>query len=430
MQHLPTGPGGNFSAAPLIPPPSLSQRAPCFGLVCSGGGARGAYEAGVIRYLREELPNGVSPHVRFDVLAGTSIGAMTVCLLAATMHMPKEQGRVLANLWRNLTLEQVFKVEGESVLSVARKLYGAAKHGIRPEGWRLYDVLHPEALERIVHTAIDWSSISANLAKGLFSAISVTTTRVHDGKTVVFIQRKEGGLPPWSLAPHSEPQEVVLGTEHALASAAIPLLFRSVRIGAEYYCDGSVRQSTPLTPALRLGADRVLILTMRHRSVREEAPAPLQVMPTSLQLVSRLLNALMVDRTDYDIDRLHRVNEMIEKGRALYGDGFIAQMATTMRAARGHPLRPVKDLVIRPSRDLSLLARPHLEARAKREAKAPLPTRLLHRLTGSSAFIQAELGSYVLFDGPFANELIELGMEDAHRARPKLLEFFDPDARG
>lgn len=401
---------------------------PRIGLVCSGGGARGAYEAGVIRYLREELPPAARKHVRFDVLSGTSVGASTACFLAATMHTPDEQGRGLAGLWTALSFEKVFRVEGESLYSVSRKIWRATRANERPEGWRLYDLFHPEPIEQLVRHSIDWPRIAANLARGLCSAVSVSATRIRDGKTVIFIQRREGGVPHWSRDPYQQPVEVVLGPEHALASAAIPLLFKSARVGDDYYCDGFVRQNTPLSPALRLGADRVLILSLRHKPKSEVAPTTHVTMPTTPQVIGKVLNALMVDRTEYDLDRLRRLNEMLESGRRTYGDDFVSRMNETLEQIRGQAYRVVRDLVVRPSRDLSELARPHLEKRAKLEAQA-LPTRLLHRLSGSNLFTQAELGSYLLFDADYANDLISLAMEDAHARRDQLIEFFDPASR-
>jgi NTE family protein len=402
---------------------------PRIGLVCSGGGARGAYEAGVIRYLREELPPEVRKHVRFDVLCGTSVGAMTACFLASSMHRPDEQGRALAALWTNLSLEKVYKVEGESLWSVSRKIWKATRASERPEGWRLYDLFHPEPLERMVHAAIDWPRIAANLAKGHLQAIAVTATRIRDGKTVIFVQRREPGLPTWTRDPYQQPVEVVLGPEHALASGAIPLLFRSARIGDEYYCDGFVRQNTPLSPALRLGADRVLILSLRHKPHSAVDPPPLKSMPTTPQVIGKVLNALMIDRTDHDLDRLRRINQLLVTGRQTFGDEFAARMDQTVRHMRGQPYRIVRDLVVRPSRDLAEVARPFLEARAKAEdPKDSLPTRILQRFVSSNLFTQAELGSYLLFDGPYARALVELGMEDAHARRDQLVDFFDPSS--
>lgn len=383
----------------------------------------------MIRYLREELPASVRPHVRFDVLSGTSVGASTSCFLAATMHTPDEQGRGLAALWTGLTLEKVFKVQGESLYSVSRKIWKATRQSERPEGWRLYDLFHPEPIEHIVRHSIDWPRIAANLARGLCSAVSVSATRIRDGKTVIFIQRREAGLPQWSRDPYQQPVEVVLGPEHALASAAIPLVFRSARVGDEYYCDGFVRQNTPLSPALRLGADRVMVLSLRHKPKMSMDPPKLTAMPTTLQVLGKVLNALMVDRTEYDLDRLRRLNEMMESGRRTYGEDFVARMNETMGVIRGQPYRMVRDLVVRPSRDLSELARPHLEKRARKGGDEALPTRLLHRLSGSNFLAQAELGSYLLFDADYAHDLIALAMEDAHARREQLIEFFDPDSK-
>ena len=120
---------------------------------------------------------------------------------------------------------------------------------------------------------------------------------------------------------------------------------------------------------------------------------------------------------------------MLESGRATYGEDFISRMNETLEKIRGQPYRVVRDLVVRPSRDLSELARPHLEKRAKKESDEALPTRLLHRLSGSNLFTQAELGSYLLFDAEYAKDLISLAMEDAHARRDQLIEFFDPASK-
>jgi NTE family protein len=395
---------------------------PKIGLVCSGGGARGAYEAGVIRYLREEL----QAPVRFDVLCGTSVGAMTACFLATTMDQPKTQGRDLADLWAGLSLERVFKVEGEDLWTITRKMWRAARNNERPDGWRIYDVLHPEALEDMVRTRTLWPRISANLAKGLFSALSVSATRINDGRTVVFVQRKEGGVPAWSRDPNTEARETIIGPEHALASGAIPLLFRSVRIGEEFFCDGSVRQSTPLSPALRLGADRVLILSLRHKPAAAPPVIPMHAAPSTPLLVGKVLNSLMLDHTEYDLDKLRRFNAILETGERTYGPDFLAKMNETMQEMRGQSYRYVRELVIRPSRDLSEIAAELLKERKVAEDDEPLPKRMLSAIAKSQLLTQADLASYLLFDGAYAKRLIQLGMDDTHARREQLLSFFDP----
>jgi NTE family protein len=394
--------------------------------VLSGGGARGAYEAGVIRYLREELPADVQKHVRFDILCGTSVGAITACFLAATADTPSEQGKALAALWEDLSLEKVYKVQGQDLWTLTRKMWRAATNEpMRPEGWRLYDVFHPEPLEDLVRTGASWPRISANLARGLFSAISVSTTKISTGSTVVFVQRREPGVPAWSRDPYTEAREAILAPEHALASAAIPLLFRSVKIGDEYFCDGSVRQNTPLSPALRLGAEKVLLVSLRYRPAGHVTAKPLKAYPTTPLLMGKVLNALMLDHTDYDLDRLRRFNSILETGQATFGAEFLTKMNETVLKMRGQSYRYVRDMVLRPSRDIASIAASHAKRnRLQSTTAATLPTKLLHRIAQSQFVTEADLASYLLFDGEYSKDLMSLAMEDTHAQREQLIAFF------
>ena len=412
--------GASFRRSSVLGPP--------IALVLSGGGARGAYEAGIVRYLREELPPSVRQRVRFDILSGTSVGAITACVLAATMDTPDRQGRILSDLWSSLSLEKVYKVQGENLWTLTRKMWRAATNEpVRSEGWRLYDVFHPEPLEEMVRTRPSWPSISKNLSQGLFSALSVTATEIASGNTVVFVQRAQGGVPPWSLDPYSEAREAVIGPEHALASAAIPLLFRSVKIGDEFFCDGSLRQTTPLSPALRLGAEKVLLVSLKYRPPGGKRPRrKLDVYPTTPLLMGKVLNALMLDHTDYDLDRLRRFNNLFKAGRELFGDSFIPKINDVVQHTRGQPYRLVEDLVIRPSRDIATIAAAHAKRAGAGELAQSLPTKLLHRIAQSHLVTEADLASYLLFDGAYARDLISLAMEDAHREREALMRFFEP----
>lgn len=399
------------------------------GLVLSGGGARGAYEAGIVRYLREELPRALGHHAALDILCGTSVGGINACFLAANMDTPDTQGAILCDLWENLDLERVYKVQGEDLWTLTRKMWRAATNEpVRPEGWRLYDILHPEPLEELVRTRAPWAKITTNLAAGHFQALSVSTTQISTGKTVVFVQRREGGVPPWSRDPNRVARAAVIGPDHALASAAIPLLFRAVKLEGDYYCDGSLRQNTPLSPALRLGADKVLIVSLKHKPGDEAPPPALTTYPTTPLLMGKVLNALLLDHTDYDLDRLRGFNHMLDTGVATFGEDYLPKMNETIQKLRGLPYRRVEDLVLRPSRDIAKIASTHArENRLRHATQASLPTKLLHRIAQSQLVTEADLASYLLFDGGYAKDLITLAMEDAHARREELLRFFGED---
>ncbi len=402
-------------------------------LVLSGGGARGAYEAGVILYLREGLPQALgrpAAELRLDVICGTSIGAINACYLASRAHDPERQAAGLADLWRSLRLEDVFRWSTLGISSLPVWIYRELRAiKTRHLSWRISDFLYPEALARVVHERIDWGQLERNVETGQLDAVTVTATDLSTGRAVVFVQSRSP-LPPWSRDPLIEARATRLGPEHALASGAIPLLFRPVLIDGSWFSDGSIRLNTPLSPAIRLGADRVLIVGLRHEGAPRSPPrtdaAQGDVPGTAAQL-GRMLNALHLDRTDYDLDRLRKINRLIEQGEQAFGKGFEERFNAVSTRAMGIPLRRIRDLVIRPSRDIGEIARRHAESSARRARPGTLASRLLRRASvdadgdGDGA---ADLASYLLFDRGYAEELLALGYSDAEARREALAEFF------
>jgi NTE family protein len=221
-----------------------------------------------------------------------------------------------------------------------------------------------------------------------------------------------------------------LGPEHALASGAIPLLFRPVRIDGSWFTDGGVRQNTPLAPAIRLGADRMLVVGLR---AQRKPPIPREdgdEAPTTAAQLGKVLNALMLDRTDYDLERMRRLNAVIAEGERVFGPGFGERLAS-MSAGEGAPIRRVSDVVVRPSVDLAVLAREHAERRIRHVRHGTLAARLLRRAASDAALESdgaADLASYLLFDREYAADLMALGYQDAAARRDALVEFFQAPA--
>jgi NTE family protein len=399
-------------------------------LVLSGGGARGAYEAGVLRYLRGEIAHQLGGQPRFEILSGTSIGAVNACFLASTAHVLEEQAERLAEVWLSLRLEEVFHWSALALGRLPGYLYRRIK-AVRHRTWRLADLLWPEALARTVRQRVVWSRLHANLEEGRVGALTVTATDLGTGRAVVFVETA-GTVPPWGRDPLVEVRRVSIRPEHVLASGAIPLLFRPVRIDGSWFVDGSVRQTTPIAPAIRLGADRVLVIGLRSRAA---APSPGAVMPhrepTTAAQLGRVLSALLVDRADADLDRLRRLNEVLEDGERAFGPGFAERIAA-ISSEHGAAIRRVQDLVIRPSVDPAIVAREHARRRVKRLRRGTLAARLLARAAadeGATADGFAELASLLLFDREYAAELLALGRADAERQRDALLAFFAPGER-
>ena len=210
------------------------------------------------------------------------------------------------------------------------------------------------------------------------------------------------------------------------ASAAIPLIFPAIRIGPYFYCDGSRRLNTPLAPALRLGADRVLVVGTHYqrpagepRSTVEEETAG-----SPAFLAGKVLNALLLDRVDYDADRLRLFNAILEQGRRIYGEEFLTRINEPIVKSRGTAYRIVRDLFLQPSRDLGAVAAECLAHRKPRAQPGSLLSRIFLRYAAKNTGGEADFLSYLYFDGCYAGHLIELGQSDAERQRDKLVEFF------
>ncbi len=410
-----------------VPQPKTHVSAPRFGVVLSGGGARGAYEVGVLSYLLDELPARLGRALRLDVVTGSSVGAIHACYVGATGDTPGAGAR-LVEIWRGLDVTGVYDLGLGDLVSLPRRLLGLGGRATDGTGDRLPGLLDTRPLERLVHTSIDWTALRRRIDTGAIDAVAVAATEIATGKTVVWVDRHGGALSGWARDPFVLARPTMLTPTHALASAAIPFLFPALRVDGGYFCDGGLRLNTPLAPALRLGVDRLLVVGLRHVPTPEEEAA-LGVVRESdytsiTYLAGKVLNALLLDHVEYDVDRLNLVNAILDTGTRTYGSEFLSRINATIGPLRGVPYRVVQHAYLRPSRDLGVIA---AECLAHQERPRGLrgwlsDTVVRYAIHGIAA--EADLLSYVFFDRCFTTHLIELGRADAAARADELAALF------
>jgi len=408
------------------------------GLVLSGGGARGAYEAGIIQFLCEAVPARLGRPLRVDFITGTSVGAINACFLAATADDTASQGTRLVDNWKSLRIEEMISLQAKDLFKGVLGAVGRVGK-IEPGQFRYGGLLQTDGLEQFVFRHIPWRCIHRNLRDRHIDGLAVAATRVGTGHTVVFVEtRKEAPL-SWSRNPLVRGVATHIGPRHALASAAIPGLFPAVKIQGRFYTDGGLRMNTPLSPAIRLGATRLLVVSLKHKSDADMAADAERVsedileaereqaLPKPMYIAGKALNALLLDHTEYDIERMERLNVIMEAGERAFGAQFVTMLNDEITRLRGAPLRRLAVEQLRPSVDIGVIMSDFLRNR-RYQVEGRTARYLLDQIADAEAAHESDLMSYLLFDGNYAAELIELGYKDAKRREEQLLRFFDVDA--
>jgi len=392
-------------------------------LVLSGGGARGAYEVGVLRHALGALAPRLGPNARPSIFCGTSVGAINACAIAAHYDQPDFGVYLLGERWKHIRLDDVFRLGWGDLTGLARWIMGSP----RPDGPR--SLLDATPLAELVRAGIPWRALHQGVAERAVLGVTVSATDVETGHTVVFVDTSEPALPA-SRDRAIDWTTVRLTAQHALASAAIPIIFPAVRVAGRVYTDGSLRQNTPISPALRLGAGRVLVIGLRTASQVHAPRAGRQdeedqrIYSSPLFLFGKLLDALLLDRVENDLANLRLVNAALAELQRMSPTLIGHEVVAAALEAAGGGLRPVSDLFIRPSQDLGQLAADVLQRPAVR-ARLSGPAGYLLRRLGESAGSgdPSDLLSYLLFDSEYEGDLIALGESDARARGPELEEF-------
>ncbi len=386
------------------------------GLVLSGGGTRGAYEVGVVSGIIEVL--GLLPRDRspFSVFAGTSIGAINTTWMAAHAHRGDLGVRELARQWRGLTLKTHLRLDigGFLGLHLADAARAEARFG--------HYLLDPTPLEKLVSQRIPWESLHDNVRRGVVKALVIAALHIGSGRTTMFSELTSSASRELSRDPRRKAHIGPITADHVLASAAIPMLFPARRIGSSYYCDGGLRHNTPISPAIRVGADRLVVVSLMHDSAEEHAEE--DAFPHPAFLMGKMLNALLLDPVVHDLHVLDRFNRLLVQLEESLDRDALAEVKRLLLKTRGTPYRVIPTLVFSPSQDIGAMAGEHLRALLPRCGLAPLRRWLLGDRPEQDGPWESDLASYLLFEGRFADRLIALGLADALARAEEIRAFF------
>lgn len=380
------------------------------GLVLSGGGARAAYQVGVLQSVSTILCGaGWAPERNpYDIICGTSAGAINAAALACSADDFCNGLNKIVDVWEHFTADQVYRSDSLGVLRSGAKWLSLLSFGWLLRTWKAHppnSLLDNTPLVSLLNRMLNLPRLDAALADGKLHALAVTASSYTAGRHITFYQ-SEADVEPW-IRTQRVAMRSQIGVEHLLASSAIPLIFPATPIFCdgrrEYFGDGSMRQMAPISPAIHLGADKVLVIGAGRLLEPAIDPSVNAQYPSLAQIAGHAMSSIFLDSIAGDIERLNRINQTLS---------FLPEEHRTKT-----PLRPIEMLAIAPSERLDTIASRHI-------GSLPRPVRMLLSGIGGTEVRGAALASYLLFEKSYTCELIKLGRKDALAHKNEILTFF------
>jgi NTE family protein len=370
---------------------------PRLGLMLSGGGARGAYQDGVLKAVAEVAANlGINQPIK--IITGVSAGAVNAAYLASRSQDFSVAADEMAMMWSQITANCVFKTDALSAGRSGLRFLSDATIGALYRKKLARSLLDTEPMRAFLDKKIPFDQINRNLKAGYFESLAITAMNYTNATSVTFVNSAPEA-PMWQRSRRAS-ELANIAKEHVMASAAIPLFFPPVKVGEDHFGDGCLRNMAPLSPAIHLGADRILVISARKPDSKLGPTGP-DIDPSIARILGVILNALLLDSIDLDMERMSRVNSTID---------FV-----TGNQRSGLSLRKVDFLWIRPSRDIGELAGDLFNR---------LPSVLRYLVAGLGSSREAsELTSYLLFDPDFCGQLVHFGYEDGIKQKEDIEKF-------
>jgi NTE family protein len=366
------------------------------GLVMTGGGARAAYQVGVVRAFYEILKKDEK---LFDVITGNSAGAINASYLASNAANWDIATTNLMDLWKNLKPQNIYDLRIRSISELGAKwLGGTVFGGLTPKGSHVNHLLDTDPLRKLLLRELDFKQIKQNIADNLLRGFALSSTNYNSGSNVVFYQGAND-IQNWARSDRFSVR-VDLEVEHIMASSAIPFFFPPIKVGESYYGDGCIRQTTPLSPAIHLGAEKIIAIGVRYphnqQRMQDLAMSPFKN-PTIGQITGVMMNAVFLDSLEADVERMTKINSLIKEGHK-------------------EEFKAIPILMLRPSKDLGKMTE-------RLNEELPPMLRYLLKGIGVSDKEGLDLLSYLAFDHSYTVPLMELGYEDTLKKRSEIEDF-------
>ena len=369
------------------------------GLVLSGGGARAAYQVGVLKAISRLLPNERGNP--FDIISGTSAGAINAVALASYASHYRMGIRQLERIWKNFSCDQVFRSNFTSVVSWSMKFFMNSFFGYK--AGEPVSLLDNTPLKLLLNKFISFDNIQKAIDNQDLHALSVTASGYSTGESVSFFQA-HNSIKNWQRLRRIGVRSRI-NIQHLLASSAIPTVFPAVKINREFFGDGAIRQLAPISPVLHLGANKILVIGVSGDNHKRKPRETMTSYPSMGKIMNHMFNAAFLDSMESDVERLTRVNNTV------------AKIPDHILQEQGIALRPVELLEISPSESIDDIA-----ARHSRELPASL--RFFFHSKGRRQKGGAGVLSYLLFERGFCRDLIQHGYDDAMKQKDEILRFF------